>query len=58
MGRNQWFGEDEDLDWNEIEKVTRNFKGSADEIEEILIDELRPTRKKKRRQDKFHSEEG
>jgi hypothetical protein len=58
MGRNQWFGEDEDLDWNEIEKVTRNFKGSADEIEEILIDELRPTRKKKRRQDKFYSEEG
>lgn len=48
MGKNQWFDEDDDLDWSEVEKATRNFKGSADEIEDILIDQIRPNRKKKK----------
>lgn len=47
MGKNQWLDEDDDSDWEVIEKMTRNFKGSADEIEEILDEG--PTRKKHRK---------
>lgn len=47
MGKNQWLDEDDDSDWGAIEKVTRNFKGSVDEIEEMLDDN--PIRKKPRK---------
>lgn len=57
MGKNQWFSDDDDLDWSEVEKVTRNFKGSAEDIEDILIDELRPVKKKKKKPEKFHDGE-
>ena len=56
MGKNSWFSDDEDIDWTEVEKVTRNFRGSADEIEDMLIDEVRPARKRKKRQEKFYPE--
>lgn len=58
MGKNRWSDDDESLDWGEIEKVTRNFKGSADEIEDLLIDEIRPNRKKKKRQERYYDDEG
>lgn len=57
MSKSQWHSDDDEIDWEEIEKVTRNFKGSADEIEDILIDEIRPSRKKKKRFSKFFDEE-
>lgn len=56
MGKKQWFEED-DFDWDEIEKATRNFKGSVDEIEDILIDDIRPHRKKRKSVDRFYDEE-
>ena len=38
---------DDDFDWEDIERVTRNFKGSVDDIEEIILDEIQPKKKKK-----------
>jgi hypothetical protein len=39
--------DDDDFDWEDIERVTKNFKGSADDIEEIIFTELQPKKKKK-----------
>ena len=47
MGRNQWLDEDDDSDWGAIEKATRNFKGSLDEIEDLLDEE--PVRRKSKK---------
>jgi hypothetical protein len=38
---------DDDFDWDDIERVTKNFKGSVDDIEEIILDEIQPKKKKK-----------
>ena len=50
--------DDDDFDWEEIEKVTKNYKGSADDLEDILIDEAYQKRKKKRKPGRFTDEEG
>jgi hypothetical protein len=41
MGRHTFKDDNDDFDWEEIEKVTKNYKGSADDLEEILIDEFK-----------------
>jgi len=38
---------DDDFDWEDIERVTKNFKGSVDDIEEIILNEVQPKKKKK-----------
>jgi|APGre2960657505_1045072.scaffolds.fasta_scaffold88955_2 hypothetical protein len=50
--------DDDDFDWEEIEKVTKNYKGSADDLEDILIDEAYQKRKKKKKPGRFTDEEG
>jgi len=50
--------DDDDFDWKEIEKVTKNYKGSADDLEDILIDEAYQKRKKKKKPGHFTDEEG
>lgn len=39
--------DDDDFDWEDIERVTKNFKGSIDDIEEIIFSEIQPKKKKK-----------
>jgi hypothetical protein len=58
MGRHTFNDDNDDFDWEEIEKVTKNYKGSADDLEEILIDEAYPKRKKKKKPGRFTDEEG
>lgn len=57
MGRKQYPDDDDDLDLGELEKITRNYKGSVDELEEFIIDNV-PIKKKKRKPGKFHDSEG
>lgn len=57
MSKNKWSDDDEFFDWEEVERATRNFKGSVEEIEDLLIDEVRPSRKKRKMLDRFHDEE-
>lgn len=57
MGRKQYPDDDDDLDLGELEKITRNYKGSVDELEEFIIDNV-PMKKKKRKPGKFHDSEG
>jgi hypothetical protein len=45
--------EDDDMDWQNLEKVAKNFKGSADDIEEIIY-ELGPKKKKKKQVGKYN----
>lgn len=58
MGRHTFKDDNDDFDWEEIEKATKNYKGSADDLEEILIDEAYPKRKKKKKPGRFIDEEG
>ena len=58
MGRHTFKDDNDDFDWEEIEKVTKNYNGSADDLEEILIDEDYPKRKKKKKPGRFTDEEG
>ena len=58
MGRHTFKDDNDDFDWEEIEKVTKNYKGSADDLEEILIDEDYPKRKKMKKPGRFTDEEG
>lgn len=44
MGRRN--NNEEDFDWEDIERIAKNFKGSADDIEEIILDEVQPKKKK------------
>lgn len=52
MGR-KFETEDDDMDWQNLEKVAKNFKGSADDIEEIIF-ELEPKKKKKKQVGKYN----
>ena len=47
MGKQNYFDDDDEFDWEDIERITKNFKGSADDIEEIIFNEVQPKRKKK-----------
>jgi len=57
MGRKQYSDDDDDFDLSELGKITKNYRGSADELEEIIIDNV-PMKKKKRKPGKFHDSEG
>ncbi len=52
MGR-KFEEEDEDMDWQNLERVAKNFKGSADDIEEIIM-EMEPKKKKKKQVGKYN----
>jgi hypothetical protein len=47
MGKQNYFDDDDEFDWEDIERITKNFKGSADDIEEIIFNEVQPKKKKK-----------
>lgn len=57
MGRKQYSDDDDDFDLEELERVTRNFRGSVGELEDIIIDNVPPP-KRKRKPGKFHDSEG
>jgi hypothetical protein len=47
MGKQNHFDDDDEFDWEDIERITKNFKGSANDIEEIIFNEVQPKKKKK-----------
>lgn len=47
MGKQNYFDDDDEFDWEDIERIAKNFKGSADDIEEIIFNEVQPKKKKK-----------
>ena len=47
MGKQNYVDDDDEIDWEDIERITKNFKGSADDIEEIIFNEVQPKKKKK-----------
>ena len=47
MGKQNYFDDDDEFDWEDIERITKNFKGSANDIEEIIFNEVQPKKKKK-----------
>lgn len=57
MGRKQYPDDDDDFDLDELDKITKNYRGSIDELEEIIIDAVQ-IKKKKRKPGKFHDSEG
>lgn len=57
MGRKQYPDDDDDFDLSELDRITKNYKGSVDDLEEIIIDNI-SIKKKKRKPGKFHDSEG
>jgi hypothetical protein len=51
MGR-KFDNEEDDMDWQDLERVAKNFKGSADDMEEIIM-EMEPKKKKKKHVGKY-----
>jgi hypothetical protein len=47
MGKQNHFDDEDDFNWEDIERITKNFKGSADDIEDIIFNEAQPKKKKK-----------
>ena len=52
MGR-KFDDEDDDMDWQNLERVAKNFKGSPDDMEEIIL-EMEPKKKKKKQVIKYN----
>jgi hypothetical protein len=55
MGKINYDGDD--FNWEEIERVAKNFKGSSEEMEEIFLDELPVKKKKKSNLGKFYTDD-
>jgi hypothetical protein len=47
MGKQNHFDDEDDFNWEDIERITKNFKGSADDIEDMIFNEVQPKKKKK-----------
>ena len=47
IGKQNHFDDEDDFNWEDIERITKNFKGSADDIEDMIFNEVQPKKKKK-----------
>lgn len=52
MGR-KFDNEEDGTEWQDIERVAKNFKGSVDDIEDIIM-EMEPKKKKKKQVGKYN----